>query len=122
MRLGASLVVTGCFVVLSSIALNVNDRHLLENDLVDIGRMRTILDSSRALQARATTAAESSTVRIQIEGREAGIARREFHVPLRQERVDGWWRAAGPGTLSVVFGAMLAIAGIGALRREKKAA
>lgn len=122
MRLGALLILTGCLVVLSAITMNVNDRHLLENDLIDIGRMRTILDSSRALRSRSTTAAESTAVGRQIESREAGIARREFHVPLRQERVDGWWRPVGLGTLSVVFGALLTIAGLGALRRGKSAA
>lgn len=121
MRLGVLLILLGCLAMLSSLAIYRNDRNLLQNDLVDIGRMRTIVDSSRAQLARATTAAESTTLADQIRAREAGIARREFHVPLRQERVTGWWRPAGPGTWSMVIGAALTIAGLVALRRVRRA-
>lgn len=121
MRNGVFLILVGSLAVLSSVAIYLNDRHILENDRVDIGRMRTIVDSSRAQLARATTAADSTTFADQIGAREAGIARREFHVPLRQERVTGWWRPAGPGTWSMVIGATLTIAGLATLRQTKRA-
>lgn len=121
MRLSVFLIVVGCLAMLSSLAMFVNDRHILDGDLVDIGRMRTIVDSSRAQLARATTAAESTTHVDQIRSREAGIARREFHVPLRQERVDRWWQPLGPGTVSVVIGTLFTIAGLASLRRGKRA-
>jgi hypothetical protein len=122
MRLGVLLILLGCLAMLSSLAMYANDRHLLENDLVDIGRMRTIVDSNRAQLARATTAAESTKYVDQIRSRGAGIARRQFHVPLRQERVTGWWRPAGPGTLSIVIGALLTVAGFAILRPTKRTA
>lgn len=89
MRPGVLLILLGGLAMVASFAIYGNDRNLLQNDLADIGRMRSILDSNRAQLARATTAAESTTHIGQIRSREAGIARREFHVPLRQERVTG---------------------------------
>ena len=121
MRLGVLLILLGGLAMLSSFGIYGNDRNLLQSDLVDIARMRTIADSSHAQLARAATAAESTSLADQIRAREAGIARREFHVPLRQERVTGWWRPAGPGTLSLVFGVLSTIAGIVSLRQRKRA-
>lgn len=81
-------------------------------DLRDIAGLRAELDSVRAAAARATTGPDSLQLAKSISDRKYMLSRREFHVPTRQESIDGWWRLTGPGTmLSLVGVLLLALAG-----------
>jgi hypothetical protein len=46
----------------------------------------------------------------EIEARERGVARREYHVPLRAASLERWWRPGGGPTWLVAAG-MLLVAG-----------
>jgi len=118
MRSGMLAITLGCASLLGVIGFNVVERRTQTDDVEGIRQLREVLDSTRAALARATTAADSASLTEQIQGRAWGIGRREYHVPPRQERLDGWWRATGPGSIGVVVGTLLVVGGVTSLRRK----
>lgn len=121
MRLGVLLITIGCACLAGAVGIHVNMRRIQELDIQDIRGLRAILDSTRVNLARAKTAADSAVLSQQIQQRQEALGYRDFHVPLRQAQLEGWWRPTGPGVLGVVAGALLLLGGLVALRRQKGA-
>lgn len=120
-RTAVVAVAFGAVALLGAIALDYNTRRIHHHDLRDIARMRANLDSLRSALARAATGPDSARLIEAVGAREEGIAVREFHVPLRQAQLDGWWQPTGPGTLAAAAGAILVLGGLAALRRRQGA-
>jgi hypothetical protein len=93
-----------------AVAINVQQRALQRDDLRDIAGLRAELDSVRSALARATAAPDSVRLEESIAGRTYILGRREFHVPSRQEAIEGWWALTGPGTALSAVGALLLVA------------
>ncbi len=109
--------VLGLIAIAAPIAVYIYTRQVHEQDMQGIHQMRAQLDSSRAVLAAAGTAADSQRLTEQIRAREAGISRRAYHVPIRQARLDGWWRPTVPATLFVAVGAVLVAVALVVWRR-----
>jgi hypothetical protein len=92
-----------------AVAINVQQRALQRNDVSDIAGLRAELDSVRSALARASAAPDSVRLAESIAGRTYILGRREFHVPSRQEAIEGWWALTGPGTALSAVGALLLV-------------
>ena len=120
MRVSAVALVLGAVTVAAPIVIYGYLRHVHEEDVEGISRLREELDSTRAVLALATTAADSARLADDVRTREYWYDRLQFHVPLREERLAGWWKPTGFGTLTVTFGMLLIVIGLMALRRRKR--
>lgn len=114
-------VVLGLALVAGMIGINVQQRALQRDDVRDITALRLELDSVRAEFSRAASSADSSRLERSVTDRTARLGWREFHVPTRQESIDGWWSLTGPGTLLTVVGVILIALGVVAGRRRRLA-
>lgn len=95
-----------------SVIVHLNLKHDAAKDLRGIAALRRTLDTTRVALASAANSTDSARIATQIAEREYYLGRREFHLPLRQATLDGWWRRTGPGTLLLAAGGVLiAIAG-----------
>ncbi len=109
--------ILGVALIIGAVLINANLRGLQEGDVRDIGRLRLELDSTRAALRRATNAADSSRLSVSVADRKQRLEYREFHVPTRQETIDGWWGVTGAGSVLVVVGLGLIALGVVASRR-----
>lgn len=100
-----------------SVFINVSQRRLQEDDVRGLRSLRATLDSTRNELARATTAAESTSLARTIAERRYFLERREFHLPSRQAGIDAWWTLRGPGTW-IALGGVLLMAGAGLQHRR----
>jgi len=90
-------------------------------DVRTIEGLQVKLDSVRARYAVASTAADSARLKAEIDARVYGVGRWQYHVPIRQRTIDGWWTASGGGTWLVVAGAVLIISGLFLARKTTRA-
>lgn len=109
--------VAGALVILSTVAIDQNQRRLHDSDVRGIANLRHLRDSVKAALAVASSAADSTRLTAEITEREYYLGRREFHVPLRKEANDRRWKATGPGTIGVAVGAAFIILGVVLVRR-----
>ena len=122
MRTWLIAVILGFTFVAGTIALNIYQRRLHQEDVRGIAALQAILDSTRRALAAATTGADSTRLTEQISARTEGIAQREYHVPRRQAELAHWWQPTGPGTILVAFGTVMMLGGLALLRRRKPGA
>jgi uncharacterized membrane protein len=109
----------GLAIIGGAVAINVQQRSLQRSDVRDIAGLRAELDSVRSALARAATGPDSVRLAESIAGRTYMLGRREFHVPSRQESIDGWWTLTGPGTaLSAVGALLLVVAALSNVRKR----
>ena len=107
----------GLAFVAGAIAISAQLRALQRDDVRDIGGLRAELDSVRHALTLVSSSADSVRLAESIAGRTYMLGRREFHLPTRQEAIDGWWTLRGPGTaLSVVGALFLVIAAVSGRR------
>ena len=106
-------VILGVAVIVGAVLIDANLRGMQEGDVRDIGLLRQELDSTGAALARASTAADSTRLSASVADRTQRLQRREFHVPTRQETIDGFWGLTGAGTVMVIVG--LGFIAIGAI-------
>ena len=99
--------VFGLIAVAAPITAYVYTRQVQEDDLRDIRQMQAALDSVRVALAVAPTALDSQRLVVWIGAREAGISRRQNHPPVRQARLDRWWRPTAPATFFTGLGLAL---------------
>lgn len=116
MRRSLALLALGALFIAGTVALDRKNRRDHAADLSGISNLRRALDSTRAALAVAPTAADSTRLAEQVKEREYYLGRREFHVPLRQEGLDGFWQKTGSGTILVGTGIVLIILGAVSLR------
>lgn len=90
-----------------AVAIDLQQRAIQGADRRDVMSLRAELDSVRAALGAASTAADSIRLRADVERRFEMLKRREFHIPSRQEAIDGWWRPVGPGVLLAAVGLLL---------------
>ena len=87
---------------------------------MDFHALRVELDSVRAVLTRTSAGPEAVRLAESVSARTAMLGRREFHVPTRQESIDGWWSLTGVGTVLSAVGALFlllaALSGRGAGR------
>lgn len=121
MRKSLVPLIAGVLLVIGAIYSNESRRRTHAEDVRGIGVLRERLDSTRAALVVAPTAADSTRLTQEVTQREFFLARREFHVAIRQEQIDAWWTLTGPGTLSVVGGAALLLLAVARLRRNARA-
>lgn len=111
----------GLAFIAGAIAIHGQQRALQRDDVRDIAALRVELDSARlALTlARASANPDSGRLVESVAGRTYILGRREFHVPPRQEAIDGWWTLRGPGTALSAVGAILLVAAAVSSRRAR---
>ncbi len=119
MRNSPILLVLGLTLVAAPITAYLYLRRVHEQDVQGISALRDRLESVRAELASATTAADSAGLLREIREREYFLGRRQFHVPLREAQLAGWWRPTSIGTLAVAFGGVLWVVGLFRLWRAK---
>ena len=111
----------GLAFIAGAIAIQVQQRALQAADVRDIRALVGELDSVRLALSRASVGSDSVRLAKSIAQRTYVLGFREFHVPTRQEAIDGWWTLTGPGTLFSVVGVLLIAATIAASRRARAA-
>lgn len=80
---------------------------LQREDVSGIEALRSRLDSVQRAAALAVGGPDSVRLAKEVAERKYYLARREFHVAPRQERIDAWWSVSGPGTLLAVGAVLL---------------
>ena len=98
--------ILGLAFIAGAVVTNVQQREVQRADMRDIAGLRAELDSVHIALARASSGADSARLAKSVADRTYILGRREFHVPSRQEAIDGWWNLRGPGTLLCVVGAL----------------
>ena len=111
-------VLLGLALVAGAVGINVQRRQVQRDDVRDITALRAELDSVGTELSRAASSADSSRLARSVADRTARLGYREFHVPSRQEAIDGWWTLTGPGTLLSIVGALLVTLGVVDARRR----
>jgi hypothetical protein len=111
----------GLAIIGGAVAINVQQRALQRSDVRDIAGLRAELDSVRSALARASTSPDSLRLAESVAGRTYILGRREFHVPPRQESIDGWWTLTGQGTALSAVGALLLVVAALSGRRKRTA-
>lgn len=114
-------VLLGLALVAGAVGINLQQRALQRGDVRDITALRAELDSVRAELSRAAAGADSSRLARSVTDRTMRLEWREFHVPSRQEAIDGWWTLTGPGTILSLVGALLVTLGVVHARRGRGA-
>lgn len=109
----------GVALIAGAITLNVQRARIHADDVRGVRALRAELDSVRALASAATSREDSTQLAGIVARRAAMLARREFHVPSRQEAIDGWWSHRGPGTLIAACGAGLVALSLLQFRRSR---
>lgn len=112
-------VLLGLALVAGAVGINLQQRALQRDDVRDITALRAELDSVSAQLSRPASSADSSRLARSVTDRTARLGWREFHVPSRQEAIDGWWTLTGPGTILTIVGALLVTLGVVAARRRR---
>lgn len=108
----------GVCCLIGALAPPLADRHFLAAERREIALLRDSLGSTRTRLGVARTSADSTRLVEEIRSREYFIGRREFHLPVRQERLREWWQRTGPGTLGVALFVVLVTGGVVARRRS----
>ena len=111
----------GLAFITGAVAINLQQRALQRDDVRDIAGLREELDSVRFALARAKAKPDSIRLAESIAGRTYILGRREFHVPSRQEAIDGWWTLTGPGSALSAVGALFLAAAAASSRRARAA-
>lgn len=114
-------VLLGLALVAGAVGIHVQQRALQRDDVRDITALRAELDSVGSELSRAASSTDSSRLARSVTDRTARLGWREFHVPSRQEAIDGWWTLTGPGTILTIVGALLVTLGVVAARRGRVA-
>ena len=96
----------GLGFIAGAIAMNAQQRATQRADVRDIDALRVELDSVRAVLTRTSAGPEAVRLAESVSARTAMLGRREFHVPTRQESIDGWWSLTGVGTVLSAVGAL----------------
>ncbi len=102
----------GAVFIVGAIGIDLQLRATQRGDLRDVAALRTQLDSVTATLGSAATPADSARISAVVESRTQLLARREFHLPTRQETLDRWWTITGGGMLATVLGVVLLAAGV----------
>ena len=118
---GVVLILFGCILIAAPIAAYVNLRRVHETDVTGIARLREVLDSTRVAAGQAATSGDSTQLAQEIDSRVEGLARREYHVPLRAASLRGWWRLGGVASWCVAAGLCLVAVGAGVVYRRRPA-
>ena len=116
MRSGVVWIAFGMVLLVFVFVMNENDRRLLDDDRRDVAGLTAQLDSVRSTLALATSAADSGSITSEVQMREARLARRAFHIPMRAERVEQWWSLTGGGSIGLFFALLLLGLGVWSLR------
>lgn len=111
----------GLAFIAGAIAIQVQQRALQTADVHDIAELVAELDSVRFALSRASVGPDSLRLAKSVSERTHLLGRREFHVPSRQEAIDGWWTLTGPGTLFSVVGVLFIAAAAATNRRDRAA-
>lgn len=127
-RSASDLRLAGILGVTLGLALLVLDplvyrfhRTTLAGDTRDVAGMQRQLDSVRRVHRGTADSATRARLADELRTREAGIARRAYHIPGRAETVRRWWTPSGPGLLLGGAGAVLLALGVTALRSARRA-
>ena len=122
MRSALLVITLGTILIGVAVYGSAASRRSLAKDVRDVAMLRVRLDTARRELVRAATAADSTRLVESIAQEEEGISRREYHVLMRQAEPDRRWTPTGKGTLTVVLGAALVLAGVVLLRTRRPGA
>lgn len=112
----------GVALMTGAVAIDDRRERLQASDLRDIEALRSQLDSVQGRLAAATSPEDSARFAASISMRTSLLARREFHVPSRQDAIDRWWDWNGAGTWLAACGAGLLLLALVTYRRQKTSA